>query len=149
MKETCFKKCVSEYGVYVKKNVNEGLIIICLYVVIFLLREAMKGVFLNSRVRLWWNLRRTTYTSWHTSFLLSFTSLIRDYSCTKEGIHLKFWRCFKWNIVKFPLLLLNQRSSCWRMGMRMMLTQLSIEDWLDRYVTCAIRDQISSLVSEL
>lgn len=32
LKEICFNKYVSEHGVYVKKDANEGMIILCLYV---------------------------------------------------------------------------------------------------------------------
>lgn len=32
LKETGFNKCVSEHGVYVKKDANKGMVILCLYV---------------------------------------------------------------------------------------------------------------------
>lgn len=108
-----------------------------------------KNAFLGSRVILWKSLRWLTFASWYTSLVLSSTSSRSDISCTKEGMHLRFWRSLKLIIVMRLLLRLNRCYSCRRMRMSKMLIQLSIWGWLEPCVTCAIHDQIWRLVSVL
>lgn len=43
LKEIDFKKCVFENGVYVKKDTNESLIILCIYVKDFFITSSDKG----------------------------------------------------------------------------------------------------------
>ena len=52
LKETGFNECVSEHGVYVKKDANKGMVILCLYVDDFFITDTNEGYIFNFKSEL-------------------------------------------------------------------------------------------------
>lgn len=149
LKEIGFNKCVSENGVYVKKDENERVIIICLYVDDLLITSTDEGWTSKFKAELMKEFEMTNFG--HMTYFFGIES-----HKSKNGVFMHQRRYaleivinLKWNIVTLPLLLMNQGCNCQWMSMSRILVQLSIGGWLDPYLTCVIWVHIWLLVLEL
>lgn len=135
----CFQKCVSEHGVYMKKDTIEGVIIFCLYVDDLLITGSDEGCITKFKSGLIKDFEMTDL-GLMTYFLgIEFYKSKKGLLKHQRSMRLRFWRNLKWSIVILPLLQLNQDYCCRRVSMIRMLIQLSIGGWLDPYVYCEIR----------